>query len=95
MCPDSFADIQGRINLIRRQIEETTSDYDPEKPQARLAKLAGGVAVSNVGAATAIELKREEGLRRRRAARHPFSTKINEMLQPLKVSTGTPISRAI
>src|SRR5438132_365163 len=45
-------DIKGRINQIRRQIEETTSDYDREKLQERLAKLAGGVAVINVGAAT-------------------------------------------
>src|SRR5881409_2121378 len=45
-------DIQGRVNQIRRQIEETTSDYDREKLQERLAKLAGGVAVINVGAAT-------------------------------------------
>src|SRR5205809_1743630 len=44
-------DIQGRVNQIRRQIEETTSDYDREKLQERLAKLAGGVAVINVGAA--------------------------------------------
>src|SRR5213079_3427434 len=46
------ADIQGRVAQIRRQIEETTSDYDREKLQERLAKLAGGVAVINVGAAT-------------------------------------------
>ncbi|MCE2395044.1 chaperonin GroEL, partial [Candidatus Poribacteria bacterium] len=44
--------IQGRINQIRRQVEDTTSDYDREKLQERLAKLAGGVAVINVGAAT-------------------------------------------
>src|SRR6266550_1661307 len=46
------SEIQGRVNQIRRQIEETTSDYDREKLQERLAKLAGGVAVINVGAAT-------------------------------------------
>src|SRR5205814_2215707 len=45
-------EIQGRVNQIRRQIEETTSDYDKEKLQERLAKLAGGVAIINVGAAT-------------------------------------------
>src|SRR5438552_19146948 len=45
-------DIKGRIAPIRRQIEETTSDYDSEKLQERLAKLAGGVAVINVGDAT-------------------------------------------
>src|SRR5687768_1179519 len=49
------SDIQGRVNQIRRQIEETTSDYDREKLQERLAKLAGGVAVINVGAATRSE----------------------------------------
>src|SRR5947207_765975 len=54
------AEIQGRVNQIRRQIEETTSDYDREKLQERLAKLAGGVAVINVGAATETELKEKK-----------------------------------
>ena len=54
------ADIMGRINLIRKQIEETSSDYDREKLQERLAKLAGGVAVINVGAATEIEMKEKK-----------------------------------
>jgi len=54
------ADIQGRVSQIRRQIEETTSDYDKEKLQERLAKLAGGVAVINVGAATETELKEKK-----------------------------------
>ncbi len=54
------ADIQGRIAQIRRQIEETTSDYDREKLQERLAKLAGGVAVINVGAATETEMKEKK-----------------------------------
>ncbi len=54
------ADIQGRVAQIRRQIEETTSDYDKEKLQERLAKLAGGVAVINVGAATETELKEKK-----------------------------------
>ena len=49
--------IKGRINAIRAQIAETTSDYDREKLQERLAKLAGGVAVINVGAATEVEMK--------------------------------------
>ncbi len=53
-------DIQGRINQIKNQIEETTSDYDREKLQERLAKLAGGVAVINVGAATEVELKEKK-----------------------------------
>jgi chaperonin GroEL len=54
------AEIQGRVNQIRRQIEETTSDYDREKLQERLAKLAGGVAVINVGAATETEMKEKK-----------------------------------
>ena len=54
------ADIQGRVTQIRRQIEETTSDYDREKLQERLAKLAGGVAVINVGAATETEMKEKK-----------------------------------
>jgi len=53
-------DIAGRVNQIRRQIEETTSDYDREKLQERLAKLAGGVAVINVGAATETEMKEKK-----------------------------------
>ena len=52
--------IQGRINQIRSQIEDTTSDYDSEKLQERLAKLAGGVAVINVGAATEVEMKEKK-----------------------------------
>ena len=54
------ADIEGRIKQIRAQIEETTSDYDREKLQERLAKLVGGVAVINVGAATEIEMKEKK-----------------------------------
>ena len=53
-------DIQGRIAQIKKQIENTTSDYDREKLQERLAKLSGGVAVLNVGAATEIELKEKK-----------------------------------
>ena len=52
--------ITGRVNQIRRQIEDTTSDYDREKLQERLAKLAGGVAVINVGAATETEMKEKK-----------------------------------
>ena len=52
--------IQGRINQIRRQVDDTTSDYDREKLQERLAKLAGGVAVINVGAATEVEMKEKK-----------------------------------
>ena len=54
------SDIQGRIGQIRSQIEETTSDYDSEKLQERLAKLSGGVAVINVGAATEVEMKEKK-----------------------------------
>src|ERR1044072_4347491 len=54
------SDIQGRVAQMRRQIEETTSDYDREKLQERLAKLAGGVAVINVGAATETEMKEKK-----------------------------------
>ncbi|MCG8528426.1 MAG: chaperonin GroEL [Opitutales bacterium] len=54
------ADIQGRVKQIRNQIEETSSDYDREKLQERLAKLAGGVAVINVGAATEPEMKEKK-----------------------------------
>jgi chaperonin GroEL len=54
------AEIQGRVKQIRRQIDETTSDYDREKLQERLAKLAGGVAVISVGAATETEMKEKK-----------------------------------
>ncbi|MDG1138935.1 MAG: chaperonin GroEL [Opitutales bacterium] len=54
------SEIQGRVKQIRRQIQETTSDYDREKLQERLAKLAGGVAVINVGAATEPEMKEKK-----------------------------------
>src|SRR5512140_775180 len=67
------SDIQGRVKQLRRQIDETTSDYDREKLQERLAKLAGGVAVINVGAATETEMKErkarvEDALHATRAA---------------------------
>ena len=67
------SDIQGRVSQIRSQIEDTTSDYDREKLQERLAKLAGGVAVVNVGAATETEMKErkarvEDALHATRAA---------------------------
>ena len=55
-------DIEGRCNQIRAQIEETTSDYDREKLQERLAKLAGGVAVIRVGGATEVEVKEKKDL---------------------------------
>ncbi|MBL7077127.1 MAG: chaperonin GroEL, partial [Kiritimatiellae bacterium] len=54
------SDIQGRVVQLKKQIDETTSDYDREKLQERLAKLAGGVAVINVGAATEVEMKEKK-----------------------------------
>ncbi len=56
----SKTDIEGRVTQIRRQIEDTTSDYDREKLQERVAKLAGGVAVIKVGAATEVEMKEKK-----------------------------------
>ncbi|HID39021.1 MAG TPA: chaperonin GroEL [Calditrichaeota bacterium] len=56
----STEDIKGRVNQIRAQIENTTSDYDREKLQERLAKLAGGVAVIKIGAATEVEMKEKK-----------------------------------
>ena len=53
-------DIEARVKTIRKQIEETTSDYDREKLQERLAKLVGGVAVIKVGAATEVEMKEKK-----------------------------------
>jgi chaperonin GroEL len=65
--------ISGRVGQIRKQIADTTSDYDREKLQERLAKLAGGVAVINVGAATESEMKEKKSPRGRRSSRHPCS----------------------
>jgi chaperonin GroEL len=56
----SAKEIEGRVNQIRTQVEETTSDYDREKLQERLAKLVGGVAVIHVGAATEAEMKEKK-----------------------------------
>ena len=56
----SEADIQARIKAIKAQVEETTSEYDREKLQERLAKLSGGVAIIRVGAATEVELKEKK-----------------------------------
>ena len=58
--------IEGRVKQIRTQIEETTSDYDREKLQERLAKIIGGVAVINIGAATETEMKENTGNATRR-----------------------------
>jgi chaperonin GroEL len=70
----SADELQARIKQIKAQIEETTSDYDKEKLQERLAKLVGGVAVINVGAATEVEMKEkkarvEDAMHATRAAR--------------------------
>ena len=73
-------DIQGRIALIRNQIEGTTSDYDKEKLQERLAKLAGGVAVINVGAATEVEMKEKKA--RVEDAMHTTRAAVEEGILP-------------
>ena len=72
--------IQGRISQIRNQIEETTSDYDSEKLQERLAKLAGGVAVINVGAATEVEMKEKKA--RVEDAMHTTRAAVEEGILP-------------
>ena len=64
--------IQARINQIKAQIEDTTSEYDREKLQERMAKLSGGVAVIKVGAATEIELKERKARVEDALVRHPF-----------------------
>ena len=74
------ADIQGRVSQLRRQIDETTSDYDREKLQERLAKLAGGVAVVNVGAATETEMKEKKA--RVEDALHAVRAAVEEGIVP-------------
>jgi len=73
-------EIKGRINQIRAQIEETTSDYDREKLQERLAKLAGGVAVIHVGASTEVEMKEKKA--RVEDALHATRAAIEEGIVP-------------
>src|SRR5207302_34028 len=73
-------DIEGRIKQIRAQIEDTTSDYDKEKLQERLAKLAGGVAVIQVGAATETELKEKKA--RIEDAMHATRAAVEEGIVP-------------
>ncbi len=73
-------DIQGRVAAIRRQVEETTSDYDREKLQERLAKLVGGVAVIKVGAATETELKEKKA--RVEDAMHATRAAVEEGIVP-------------
>ncbi len=82
--------ITGRVNQIRKQIEDTTSDYDREKLQERLAKLAGGVAVINVGAATETEMKEKKA--RVEDALHATRAAVEEGIVP---GGGTALIRAL
>jgi len=84
------SDINGRVNQIRKQIEDTTSDYDREKLQERLAKLAGGVAVINVGAATETEMKEKKA--RVEYALHATRAAVEEGIIP---GGGTALIRSI
>jgi chaperonin GroEL len=83
------AEINGRIETIRRQIEETTSEYDKEKLQERLAKLVGGVAVIKVGAATEVEMKEKKA--RVEDALHATRAAVEEGIVP---GGGTALLRA-
>jgi chaperonin GroEL len=83
------AEIQGRIKQLKIQIDETTSDYDKEKLQERLAKLSGGVAVIKVGAATEVELKEKKA--RVEDALHATRAAIEEGVVP---GGGTALLRA-
>ena len=74
------ADITARVNQIKAQIETTTSDYDKEKLQERLAKLSGGVAVLYVGAATEVEMKEKKD--RVDDALHATSAAVEEGIVP-------------
>ncbi len=84
------ADIEGRIKQIRAEIEETTSDYDREKLQERLAKLAGGVAVIKVGAATEVEMKEKQA--RTEDALHSTRAAVEEGIVP---GGGVALVRAL
>ncbi len=83
-------DIEGRIKQIRAEIEETTSDYDREKLQERLAKLAGGVAVIKVGAATEVEMKEKQA--RTEDALHSTRAAVEEGIVP---GGGVALVRAL
>ncbi len=83
------ADIVGRCNQIRAQVEETTSDYDREKLQERLAKLAGGVAVIRVGGSTEVEVKERKD--RVDDALHATRAAVEEGIVP---GGGVPLARA-
>ena len=82
--------IQGRVEQIRKQIEESTSDYDKEKLQERMAKLAGGVAVIKVGAATEVEMKEKKA--RVEDALHATRAAVEEGVVP---GGGTALIRAV
>jgi chaperonin GroEL len=84
------ADIEGRIRQIKQQVEETTSDYDKEKLQERLAKLAGGVAVIRVGGATEAEVKERKD--RVEDAMHATRAAVEEGILP---GGGVPLLRAV
>jgi len=84
------ADIDGRVKLIRAQVEETTSDYDREKLQERLAKLVGGVAVIHVGAATETEMKEKKA--RVEDALHATRAAVEEGIVP---GGGVALLRAL
>ena len=83
-------DIEGRVSQIKAQIEETTSDYDKEKLQERLAKLAGGVAVIRVGGATEVEVKEKKD--RVDDALHATRAAVEEGILP---GGGVPLLRAV
>jgi chaperonin GroEL len=83
------ADIKGRIESIRQQVEEATSDYDKEKLQERVAKLSGGVAVIKVGAATEVEMKEKKA--RVEDALHATRAAVEEGVVP---GGGTALIRA-
>ena len=83
-------DIQARVNQIKSQIESTTSDYDKEKLQERLAKLSGGVAVLYVGAATEVEMKEKKD--RVDDALHATRAAVEEGIVP---GGGTAFIRAV
>jgi chaperonin GroEL len=83
------ADIKARVETIKRQIEDTTSDYDREKLQERLAKLAGGVALIKVGAATEVEMKEKKA--RVEDALHATRAAVEEGIVP---GGGTALLRA-
>src|SRR5690606_18748382 len=83
-------DIEARIKQIRAQIEEATSDYDREKLQERVAKLAGGVAVIKVGAATEVEMKEKKA--RVEDALHATRAAVEEGIIP---GGGVALVRAI